>query len=202
MPEKRPQHVVGILLAAGSSTRFGSPKLLRSLENGIPLALRSAQNLLSAIPYSVAVIRKGDKTLRQLLSTTNINIIENPDAAEGISTSIVCGIQHHQPAAGWVIALADMPYIPAQIIGEVANAVDSGASIAAPRYKNRRGHPVGFARHLASELLKLRGDSGAKAIIDNHNHVVQFIDVEDDGVLRDIDKPTDIYPKRLRFRRL
>jgi len=184
--------VVGLLLAAGSSQRFNGHKLLHPLHDNIPIALRAAQNLLDAVPNSTAVIRKGDKALYQLLSTTTINIIENPHATQGISSSIVCGVQSQLNADGWIIALADMPYIPTQIIQQVADAINAGANIVAPRYKNRRGHPVGFSKNLQNNLLRLHGDTGAKTLIDDQINDVQFIDVKNEGVLKDIDSRNDI----------
>gem|GEM_PF-3837490 len=103
--------LVGILLAAGSTRRFGSHKLLVELPDGEPIALRAARNLVQVLPDSLAVIRPGDKELAERLAVTGIGLIENPHAVTGIAGSIQAGILARADADSWLIALADMPWI-------------------------------------------------------------------------------------------
>ena len=165
--------IVGILLAAGLSARFGKQKLLHSLtDSQTPIAVQSAHNLLKILPNSIAVVPENSNELKSLLLETGIQVVENPDAGLGMSTSIRCAIESqiasHPDTQCWIIALADMPYIPPHIIKQVADAVLHGALIAAPEYNKQRGHPVGFSQQLSKELLNLQGDVGAKSIVEKH----------------------------------
>ena len=113
-------NIVGILLAAGQSKRFGGQKLLQSLPNTqVPMAVQSARHLIEVLPNSIAVIRTQDQELKSLLLATGIRVVENPNAELGMSTSIRCAIENqiaHLPdTQGWIIALADMPYISPNI---------------------------------------------------------------------------------------
>jgi molybdenum cofactor cytidylyltransferase len=186
----------GILLAAGQSTRFGSNKLLQSLpHSNTPMVVQAALNLLAALPDSVAVVRDNDHAIKLLLGETGIRIIDNPDSNLGMSSSIRCGVKYYLQnpyIKGYVVALADMPYIPSQIFNQVADALQQGALIAAPEYTGRRGHPVGFSGRLTSDLLNLQGDTGAKALIEKYRHSLQLIEVDSETVLLDIDEPKDI----------
>ncbi len=66
------------------------------------------------------------------------------------------------------------------------------SAIAAPAYRGERGHPVGFARRFLDELSALHGDQGAKELIAEHPDWVTLYEVDDPGVLRDVDRPSDL----------
>ena len=139
--------IAGILLAAGKSTRYGEQKLLQPLpDSGIPVALQAANNLLQVLPLSVVVIRENDPSLNELLAFTGIHIFENRFANQGISTSIKAGIQaiddwldNTDQLKGYVIALADMPFISPAVIRRVAQGVLENNLICAPHYQGQRG---------------------------------------------------------------
>jgi molybdenum cofactor cytidylyltransferase len=184
--------IVGILLAAGASRRFGSDKLTRSLPDGDPVAVRACRNLLAGTDRVLAVVRPGSEKLAALLQTEGAEIRVCADAEQGMGASLGFGIRACPEAAGWLIALADMPWIEPVTIRKVADALRSGTAIAAPCWQGRRGHPVGFAHALGPELAVLSGDEGAKAVIQAHLDQLRLIDCADSGVLRDIDKPEDL----------
>jgi molybdenum cofactor cytidylyltransferase len=95
-------------------------------------------------------------------------------------------------AHGWVVGLADMPFLRAETVRTVAKALSEGASIAAPSYRGERGHPVGFARRFLDELSALRGDAGAREILAKHPDWITLLEVDDPGVLRDVDEQSDL----------
>jgi len=185
---------VGILLAAGQSSRFGQNKLIHPLpDSRDPIAVQSARNLLNALPDSVAVVREHDHELKAMLAATGIRIVDNKNAVTGISSSIRCGINALQArSAGWVIALADMPYIPHTVILQVAETIQRGALICAPQYKGQRGHPVGFSIKMKNKLLELQGDLGARRLINKNIQHLKLITVEDKFILQDIDHLSDL----------
>jgi molybdenum cofactor cytidylyltransferase len=185
--------VVGILLAAGRSERFGANKLLHILpDSHLPMAQCAARALVEALPDSVAVIRPGDKRLKQQLHEVGISVVVNEQADAGMGTSLAWGISSKADATGWVVALADMPYIPSSVIAQIADALAQGAAIAAPAYQGRRGHPVGFSHEFGEALMQLSGDEGARDLVQRHRSRLQLIEVDEPGVLYDIDTHQDV----------
>jgi len=187
----------GILLAAGYSKRFGSNKLLQTLpagtpEAGTPIGLAAAKHLLDALPESIAVVRPRAQKLGKLLRDAGCNTVVCRNAGEGMGTSLAAGVRAAADAHGWVVALADMPFLRPQTVRVIAQALSEGAAIAAPAYRGERGHPVGFARRFLDELSALHGDQGAKELIAEHPDWVTLYEVDDPGVLRDVDRPSDL----------
>jgi molybdenum cofactor cytidylyltransferase len=180
-----------VLLAAGVASRFGADKLLHPLPDGAPLALRSARNLVAALPRSVAVVRDADGVLAGHLRAAGLGIAPCARCAEGMGASLACGVAAAR-ADGWIIALADMPFVRPDTIARVAAALVRGAPIAAPAFHGRRGHPVGFGRRFRDELLALSGDTGARGVLAAHPGDIMLLDCDDAGVLRDIDVPQDL----------
>jgi molybdenum cofactor cytidylyltransferase len=182
--------VVGILLAAGSATRFGGDKLLAALPEGTRMAEAALLHLAASADAVVAVVRPGDDRLASLLSDRGARVTACPRAAEGMGASLAWGVRSAPVAAGWLVALADMPWIDPSTIARVVGTLREGAAIAAPGFRGERGHPVGFAASFYGELLALSGDEGAKAILARRS--VSLITTEDPGVLRDVDTPADL----------
>src|SRR3954453_6392868 len=148
--------VVAVLLAAGRGTRFGGGKLRAMLRDdsdaGLTLGVSAGMHLLEALPTSIAVVRSDDSELAADLSAIGLRIVPCARADEGMGASLACGVQATSDAGGWVIALADMPWIAPATIRAVAQAIASGADIAAPFYRGKRGHPVGFSPKRYAEL--------------------------------------------------
>lgn len=188
-----------MLLAAGSGSRFGGDKLLAALPRGshlVPagtaIGVAACGHLCAAVPETLAVVRPDDRRLIATLSACNVEIVECPRADEGMGASLACGVTAAQDAEGWIVALADMPWIMPATVARVVDAIASGAPIAAPRYCGERGHPVGFARRYGDALRALEGDEGARSIIAANAADVTLIDVGDPGVVRDIDTPGEL----------
>lgn len=185
---------IGLLLAAGSGSRFGGDKLLHPLPDGTPIGLRSAMNLKDGLGAVVALVRPEDVRLRRLLEGAGIDCVVCETAADGMGATIACGVQVTSGAAGWVVALGDMPYINPRTIRAVGDAIAAGAGIAAPRVDGMRGHPVGFSAAFRENLLALGGDAGARSIVAANVHRLTAIDCDDRGILVDIDTPADLSP--------
>ena len=192
-------HVVGILLAAGRGSRFGSDKLLAPLVSpadgvaaGTALAVAAARNLVAALPDSVAVVRPGNVELLRLLPAAGVRVVECASAAAGMGATLACGVSATADADAWVVALADMPWIEPATIVKVADAVRAGAHIAAPVLRGQRGHPVGFSRRHHAALAALTGDVGARGILEGNAAEIRTLDVDDPGILADVDRPADL----------
>jgi molybdenum cofactor cytidylyltransferase len=169
MPMGHP--IVGVLLAAGSGSRYDPGgarlKLLEAAPGAAP----------ASVPMALAALRN----LRAVLAVC-------ADAGEGMGRSLACGIRACGDAAGWIVALADMPAVSTATIAAVRDAIARGHDAAAPACRGRRGHPVGFGRACLDELLALSGDAGARSVLAAHPPLL--IDVDDPGCLLDIDTPT------------
>ena len=179
----------GILLAAGQSTRFGSNKLLAPLSDGTPMVIACACTLHAVLERFIAVVDDRQSAVARLLAEAGLQVIANPRALEGMGTSIACGVAASPGTGGWLIALADMPGIPARVIQQVAGGLARGADIVAPVCRGQRGHPVGFAARHAPALLALNADSGARDIITAHRDTLKLIETPHSGVIVDIDTP-------------
>jgi molybdenum cofactor cytidylyltransferase len=201
MPKATPPRLVGILLAAGAAARYGGDKLLAPLPRSsygvpasTPIGAAAAAHLVSALPESIAVVRPQDRALASLLCGVPIGVVRCARAHEGMGASLACGVGSASDADGWVVALADMPWVAPSTIRAVRDAIAGGASIAAPAYRGRRGHPVGFSRTHRHALASLAGDTGARALLERHRERIALIDVDDACVLRDVDTPDDLQP--------
>ncbi|HQR12411.1 MAG TPA: nucleotidyltransferase family protein [Casimicrobiaceae bacterium] len=191
--------LTGILLAAGRGARFGGAKLLTPLPAaahgvgaGTAIGVASCLHLLSASPEVVAVVRPGDSMLSSRLRAAGAKIVECARADEGMGASLAFGVAAAADANGWVVALADMPWIAPATIALVFDALREGADIVATSHIGVRGHPVGFADTHYAELAALAGDQGARSILTAHRDSMQLIEVADSGVVRDVDTPADL----------
>lgn len=189
--------MIGILLAAGFSRRYGDlDKLLQPLPDGRLIAIASAESLMQAVPTCIAVLRPENKVLADLLSNRGVNLVfcseKDQEMSDSLATAIRFSAGFAEADGGFVIALADMPYIQPATISSVTRHLKAGAAIVIPTYQGQRGHPVGFSAKFRSELENLQGDEGARSIIKRHPDEVTLFACEDAGILADIDTPADL----------
>ncbi|WP_020558575.1 nucleotidyltransferase family protein [Thiofilum flexile] len=178
-----------ILLAAGQSTRFGSQKLLHVLPNGVVMGVQSARHLKAVFERVIAVLSPEYVALQALLEQDTIEIVINQEAKQGMGTSLALGVLSAFEVKGWVIALGDMPFISLNTLQRVGQGLEQGAKMIAPFYQGQRGHPVGFSAAFRDKLITLQGDKGAGSIIQREQALLTQVEVEDKGVLWDIDTP-------------
>jgi molybdenum cofactor cytidylyltransferase len=189
--------LTGILLAAGRAQRFGSQKLLARLPDGRRVIEASAANLLAAMGRVIAVTGR-DERLMRVLDDCGCQLVLNERALEGMGTSIAAGVRATaaDSGEGWLVALGDMPYIKPATIRQVGERLLRVGGIVIPACQQQRGHPVGFGREHLNALSALEGDSGARTVIaqalGETPARVQLLEVEDAGVLADIDTPADL----------
>lgn len=186
------KNIAGILLAAGTGSRFGGDKLLHPMPDGVAIAAHAARNLIAAGLGVTAVVRPGDFPLADMLEQEGCMVTVCQHAARGMGASLAHAVAAERAADGWVIALADMPRVTPATIKSIVAALEEGAVIAAPRFRSQRGHPVGFGAALRSELLALDGDQGARAVLERHRDAVKLIECGDPGVIYDIDRKADL----------
>lgn len=184
----------GVLIAAGHSRRFGADKLLHPLPCGTPVALKSLRNLQPVCAEVVTVLRPEQEDLAGLFWNEGARIIICENSHAGMGHSLAAGVCASADAPGWVLTLADMPYVQTTTMQKVADALVAGTSIAAPVHAGRRGHPVGFARQWYTALAALSGDSGARALLLEHADDITPIHCADSGIHHDIDTLADLLP--------
>lgn len=184
----------GVLLAAGFGRRFDPAglrnKLLQTLPDGRTVAWRSARTLAVALPATIAVVRPGHDELAAQLRHAGCRVVESAAAEAGMGAALRDAVAASPDAHGWVVALADMPWVSIELVRAVALTITTPTTIAAPWRDGQRGHPVGFGAAWREELLKLDGDEGARALL--KSQPVTRILTEDDGAFRDIDVPGDL----------
>ncbi len=185
--------VCGILLAAGSGSRFGGGKLMHPLPgSGVPMAIHAWRTVKAALPDSAVVVRPGDNALVAAFRAEGARIVECEDAGDGMGRSLASGVRANAYANGWIIALGDMPSLRAGTIAAVARALELHARIVVPTFAGKRGHPVGFPAGFHDELVALRGDAGARTILNTHADQVIELALDDAGTLADVDTPADL----------
>ncbi|WP_206996999.1 nucleotidyltransferase family protein [Trinickia mobilis] len=184
----------GLLLAAGLGSRFDplglQNKLLAPLPDGMPVARAAAHRLLLTVPQVIAVVRPGAEALAHVLNDAGCDVVFAREAERGMGASLAAGVRASCEAEGWIVALADMPWIATATIAAVARTLDDGASIVVPMYRGQRGHPVGFHAEHGEALAALDGDVGARSLLASHK--LTKIEVDDAGILGDVDTPEDL----------
>ncbi len=181
-----------MLLAAGSGRRFGGDKLLAQLADGTPIAVATTAMLVATLPHVVAVVRPDAAILTAVLRERGADVVLCPHADEGMGTSLAWGVAAASGWTGWIVALADMPFVQPATVRMLAAAVAGGAALAAPRYEGRRGHPVCFGLSYREALLALRGDRGGRDLLCAAENLLHVVDCDDPGVLVDIDTPLEL----------
>jgi molybdenum cofactor cytidylyltransferase len=184
--------IYGILLAAGMGTRFGGDKLTAPLHDGTPIALAAARNLHAVLDEVRVVVRDEDIHLARLVSNEGFKVVYCSAAGRGMSDSIACGVAATPQADGWLIALGDMPFIRPQTIKAVVDYLRSGALIAAPNFRGKRSHPVGFSAALREELLNPQEKCGALSLLQCREKELVEVPSDDPGLMIDIDTPADL----------
>ncbi len=185
---------VGLLLAAGSASRFGSDKLQHPLPHGVAIAVQAARHLIAVVPRVIAVVRPGAAETARSLAAEGCEVVICDKAVDGMGASLACAAHAAGAADGYLVTLADMPFVRSSTIAAVRDALAQGASLAAPYWRAKRGHPVGFSGSHRAELEALSGDEGAKRLLDAHAARLVKVPVGDPGAIRDIDLPSDLAP--------
>jgi len=199
--------IAAIVLAAGSARRFGSDKR-RHLIDGFPMLARTLATYRAVFDTVATVIRPGETEVAELVRGAGCQVVDAPDADLGQSRSLAAGVAaltarhdvHAENTAalaspgphGLIIGLADMPFVAEDTLRRLVETMtDYPHAIVRPRCGGRTGNPVGFPNSLFPELLRLEGDAGARRLVAASEDVI-FVDVDDDGVLIDIDRPGEM----------
>jgi molybdenum cofactor cytidylyltransferase len=188
--------LVGIILAAGASTRMGRPKALLPI-GGETFVLRVCRTLLAAgIHECIVVAGSETEQVEQALAVAglNVRVVENRRRDEGQLTSVQAGlaVADRPGVDGVLVHLVDAPLVEAATVRAIAEAFRrTHAPIVRPSVGGRHGHPVVFARTVFDALRAADPAEGAKAVVRAHAAEICDVAVDDSGAYEDIDSPED-----------
>jgi molybdenum cofactor cytidylyltransferase len=207
--------VAGVLLAAGTSSRFGAANKLLATVDGGPM-VRAGGRTLAAAPVSplIAVLGHEADRVRAALDGLGFDAVVNPDYADGQATSVRTGVEaldwthradsHDGTSNGdadadadagveaAVFALGDMPFVRRASIEALVRAYRAGLGTAlAAACDGRRGNPVLFDAAHVDALADVGGDVGGRDVLLSSEGAA-LVETGDPGVLRDVDRPTDL----------
>jgi molybdenum cofactor cytidylyltransferase len=184
--------IAGLILAAGESRRMGSDKPLLTYRGHtfletIILTLRNA-----GIENIVVVLGHHAEEIQQAVDLAGVQVIVNRDYRQGQTSSLQAGLAalDAPPVEAVILALVDHPAISREVITKLQDRFEpSRPPVVIPTYRGQRGHPVVISRALFPELLGLPPDQSANTVIRKYRDATQFVEVDDPGVLLDIDDP-------------
>ena len=182
-------HFGAMILAAGLSTRMMENKVLLPWRDGLPIVRHVASEFVEVCPGNVLVVTGRDAALvRAAVADLDVSFVHNPDFASGeMLSSVKVGLRALPDGlVASFIQPADMPCVPEEVIGQLAAAHDAGWNVA-PRYDGRRGHPVLLDRAYWRAMLDLPAAAKPRAVIEAAPERLRLVDVDDEGVLLDID---------------
>jgi molybdenum cofactor cytidylyltransferase len=181
--------VAGLILAAGESRRMGSPKALLEYRGETFLDRLIALFSSRCAPVVVVLGAQADAVRGGLRRGEAALFALNPDYRMGQLSSMQRGLREVPPeAAGVLFTLVDHPAVQPETLDRL---LAGAGPLRIPRYLGRRGHPVYFSAGLAAEFRALPPEATAREVVNRHAAEVEYIDVDDRGVLEDIDEPRD-----------
>ena len=191
-----------IVLAAGSGSRFlaAEHKLAQPLGASTVLGTTLEHALASRLDVVVVTTAALAPIARHSIAARNVVVLAEvgADGAPGLGmgTSIASGVSASSDATGWLVLPGDMPLVrPETLLAVAARLADHPVVYA--QHQGRRGHPVGFAAELYTELVMLAGDEGARRLVARYPSLA--VDVPDAGVLVDVDTTEDLTRLRQRW---
>lgn len=190
-----PFRAIAVVTAAGSAERFGGRKLL-ALVGGEPLLDRTIRSLLEGGASEViVVVGTADRAALErdvnAMNDARVRPVENPDPARGMFSSIQEGVVTASGDA-LVVLPGDMPFVRPETVRLLIDRHRESAAIVSPRYRGKRGHPVVLPMSLRDEIRTTPPSSNLHAVITKHADARVDVDVDDPGIVRDVDTPADL----------
>lgn len=183
--------IAAVVLAAGTSSRMGSNKLLADM-GGRPLIARTVQNILASRANKVFVVTGHQaEEVRAALQIEDVEFIHNREFASGLASSVRVGVAAAKDFDAVLICLGDMPLVPPQILDKMMETCDltEGRDLVVPIHKGKLGNPVLWGSRYFAELGALQGDRGARELIGKYRERVCEVEVGDGAVVLDADTP-------------
>ncbi len=190
---KTPRRIGAVVLAAGQSKRMGAQNKLLAEVRGQAMVRGVVETLVGAdvSPIVVVVGHEADR-VRGALAGCEVEYVDNPDYADGLSTSIRAGAAAMEDRVdGALFVLSDMPWVTRAHLDALMSAFDpaSGRSICVPTHGGRRGNPILWSARYLLDMQRLTGDVGARPLLAEHADQIAEVEVDDRGVHFDVDTP-------------
>jgi len=184
--KEQKEKVSAVIMAAGQDCYINTPMPLVPI-NGTPLINRITDSFtMAGINDIIVVLGYEAERIKEKLRDKNVKVVINPDYKEGLSRTLRSGLRLvSDDTSAVAVTLGNRPFITPQVISSlVATYKKEKMPITAPTFNNIVGHPVIFDTGLLPELMKVRGNSGGKNIIQRHINELKQIAVSDDGVIK------------------
>ena len=186
-----------LVLAGGAGRRFGSDKRIAQLGSGKTVLTATLEILNPVFAQTIVVLKPGDEELAESLKAAFDRLVCTfaLDASLGMGHSLAHGAAFVGQWYGAAVCLGDMPFIQPASLQRLIDAFlthEHPSPILVPNYNNRPGHPVIFHHKYFEALSQLKGDQGARRVIDQHRSAVQPLLLADPGIHQDIDRPEDL----------
>ena len=180
-----------IVTAAGRGSRFGgtSNKLEQPFDGGTVLGTTLRRAIESQLPLVVVTTAALAPLAGRHVATRDILVLNAAEAARGMGYSLAAGVAERSGAPGWLLLPGDMPLVRPGTILAVATALEQHPVVYA-QHKGHRGHPVGFAAELYSELIQLDNDDGARRVV--ARYPAHGLELRDPGALLGVDSEADL----------
>ena len=191
-PRHEAGSVAGLVLAAGTSTRMGTNKLLLEIDGTTVLRRVVTRTLDAGLDPVLVVLGHEAEKARDLLQDLPARAIVNPDYHEGMNASLAAGLRALPPAvAAGVVVLADMPFVTREMIASVLDRYrQSGARLVVSEYGGRPAPPVLYDRSLFAELIAEPGDGMGRSVVSRHRAEAVIVQWPVTA-LQDLDVPDD-----------
>ena len=190
---REPTYPIGtaIILAAGASERFGSDKRCTPFAH-TTLLQYTLEIYAKAFSRILVVLREQENILAES-SPLGTHAVYTANAHSGISQSLRAGIQDALQEPWVVVGLMDMPYVNVATLQALTQRMEAtSASVVRLRYQQQYGNPVGFKQECYPQLCELTGDQGARTLFKTGNMTMEALEVNDRGILLDIDTPAQL----------
>ncbi|MGC8800462.1 MAG: nucleotidyltransferase family protein [Chloroflexus aggregans] len=184
--------IVGLLLAAGQSSRMGQPKQLLLWKNRPLVAHIAHEALNSQLDGLTVVIGAAGEHVQAALRDLPVTIVSNPAYAAGISTSLAAGLRAlPSDTTAAMILLVDQPLVTSRLINDLIAAYRATPTALAlvPMYQGQRGNPVIVGAPLFAELQTLQGDTGARTVFQRYTDQIIWYQTNDPAIIIDADTP-------------
>lgn len=178
--------MTAIVLAAGFSRRFGRKKLLMDINRKTMIA--HVVDVVLSMDFDDSLLVYHDEEVKKAVANRNIRCVYNGAAADGLSTSVKCGIENSKAAEAYIFFPGDQPFIDRKTVEELLTAYSAGkGSIIVPTYDGCRGNPVIFSSIWRDKLECITGDTGGREIIKANARQVHYVEISNLKAGMDID---------------
>lgn len=194
IPQGLPPVVAALVLAAGTSSRMGGDNKLLAEVGGVPMVLRAVNAALASRAASVTVVTGHQaEAVEAALAGRELNMVRNPEYAQGLSTSLRRGIAAlPQDTEAVIVLLGDMPQVTAAHVDALIEAFAGSPNIIVPMKAGRRGNPILWPRRHFAAMQAVSGDKGARSLLDQFAGEVVAVEMDSEAIFADVDTPENL----------